>query len=126
LSIEAVWSLDNNVSSINDIEVSSSWQLRDNVEWSFNIESEIFIEFSLLGESFPLVTVDNIPLLVATIMLVPYNNLSVLSILSSVDIKDLSFLINDVSILVSEQLPPSSIGTFRIDLMVSSIALDSQ
>ena len=59
-------------------------------------------------------------------MLVPYNDLSVLSILSSVNIKDLSFLVYNVVSIVSEHLPPSSIGLFRDNVLSTSIALDSQ
>jgi hypothetical protein len=71
------------------------------VEWSFNIESEVLIEFTLLRESFPLVNIDDVPLLVETIVLVPSKDGSVLSIYSSLNINDLSFLVDNVSVLVS-------------------------
>jgi len=70
---------------------------------------------------FWLVSVDNIPLLVQSIVAAPYNNILVVSILSSSDIKNLSFLVDYVSILEIEQLPPSSIGSFNIKLVISSL-----
>lgn len=78
-----------------------------NVEISFNIQSEIFIELSLLWWSLPVASVDDIPLLVESAMLVVDHDILVLSILASLNIEDLSFIIDNECTLHSEELPPS-------------------
>jgi len=81
--------------------------LRDDVEWSFNIETEVFVEFSLLWLIWVLVSIDDIPLLVNLSMLSISNDVSALSIYSSTNIKDLSFLVGNDTIFITEEVPPS-------------------
>ena len=107
LSVSAILSLDDHVSVVDQIEVSVFIQLRDDVEWSFDIESEFLIEFSLLWFLWVFININDIPLLVDSVMFVPYNDVSVLSINSSVNINDLSFLIDNPMSFSSEELPPS-------------------
>jgi len=95
LRFSAISSLDDKVSAVNDIEISVLWQLRNNVEWSFNIESELFVKFSLLWLFWIFVSIDDIPLLVNLTMFGPYNNVSVFIIKTSMDIQNLSFLIHN-------------------------------
>jgi hypothetical protein len=57
--------------------------LRDNVEWSFNIETEVFVEFSFLWIFWILISIDDVPLLVDLSMLVVDNDVSVFSIKST-------------------------------------------
>jgi hypothetical protein len=57
--------------------------LRDNVEWSFNIETEVFVEFSFLWIFWILISIDDVPLLVDLSMLVVDNDVSVFSINST-------------------------------------------
>jgi hypothetical protein len=73
LGISSIWCLDNKVSS-EDIEVSSGFHVGNNVEWSLNIESVLFVEFTLLWFSLPLVSIDNIPLLVESTVFLPHVN----------------------------------------------------
>jgi hypothetical protein len=81
--------------------------LRYNVEVSFNIETEVFIVFSLDWFSWVFIGVDDVPLLVETVVSVPSNDVSVLVIFTSCDIEDLSFFVNNMGTLVSPELPPS-------------------
>jgi hypothetical protein len=67
------------------------------VEWSFNIETEVFVELTLLWLFWVFISVDNIPLLVDLSMFGVNNNVSVFSINSTLNIEDLSFIINDES-----------------------------
>jgi hypothetical protein len=43
LCISSILSLDDHVSVVNQVKVSSTWQFRDDVEISFNVESEMFV-----------------------------------------------------------------------------------
>ena len=107
LSLSSISSLDDHVSVVDEIKISVCWQFRDDVEWSFNIESEHLVEFSLLWIFWHFVSVDDIPLLVESLMFVPDDDVSVFSIYSSGYIQDLAFIVNNISTLISEQLPPS-------------------
>ena len=107
LGASSIWCLDYHVPVVDEIEISVSCKLGDNVEWSFNIESEIFVQLSLSRFSFPFISVDDIPLLVDLSMFVPDNDVSLLSINSAMYIHNLSFLIYDESSIKSEELPPS-------------------
>jgi hypothetical protein len=64
LGISTVWSLDDHVSVVDQVKVFVTWQLRNNVEVSFDIESELLVEFSFLWFSLPFVNIDNVPLLI--------------------------------------------------------------
>jgi len=62
------------------------WQLRDNVEWSLNIESKSFVELTLSWFSFPFIRIDNIPLLIKLSVLVPDDDVSVFCINTTLDV----------------------------------------
>jgi hypothetical protein len=83
LSLSSVWCLDNHVSVVDQVEVSAVWKFGDNVEVSLYIESESFIELSLLWLSLPLVSVDNVPLLVDFSVFWMDNDVSVFRVNSS-------------------------------------------
>jgi len=68
LSVSSVWCLDNKVSVVDKIKVSVGWELRDNVEWSFNVKTKLFVEFSFHWISLPFIKIDDIPLLVESIV----------------------------------------------------------
>jgi hypothetical protein len=102
LGVSSISSLDDHVSAVNNIKISSWSQFGDNVEWSFDVETEHFVKFSLFWLSWVNISVDDIPLLVDSLMFVPDNDVSVLGINSTMDIHGLSSLIDDVSALKSE------------------------
>jgi len=125
LGVSSVSGLDDNVSAVNDIKVSATWQLRDDVEWSFDIESESLVDFSLDWFSLPFINIHDVPLLVDTLMSVPDNDVSVFSINTTVDIEYLSVFVDNVSTVQSEHLPPSSIDSASdSEVAASSIGLD--
>jgi len=80
------------------------------MEWSFDVESEFFIEFSLCWFTLPFVNIDNVPLLMdlSTLVLVGLN-MSSFGIGFSLDIQVLVLMINsiDVGSVNFPHLPPS-------------------
>jgi hypothetical protein len=107
LGVSTIWSLDDHVSVVDEIKVSVLSQCRDDMEWSFDIESILFIELSFSWFSLPFISIDDVPLLVDSAMLVVDNDVSVFSIMTSINIKDLSVLIDNESTVNSPHLPPS-------------------
>jgi hypothetical protein len=95
LGSSTIWSLDNHVSVIDQIKVSVVWKCRDNVEVSFNVESESLIELTLSWFSLPFVNIDDVPLLEDLVLLNSNNNVSVLLINSTLDFYNLSFLVHN-------------------------------
>jgi hypothetical protein len=79
----------------------------NNVEWSFNVKSEVFVELSLSWFTLPLVNIEDIKLLVDLSMSVVSNDVSVFIINSTLDIEDLTLFIGNLSSLSSPDLPPS-------------------
>lgn len=107
LCVSTIWSFDDHVSVVNQIKVSVFFHLGNNVEVFFNNKSELFIELSLFGFSFPFINIDDIPLLVKSIVSVINTNLSTLLIDIADNFHNLSSLIDDVVVLESEHLVPS-------------------
>jgi len=107
LGSSSIWSLDDKVSVVDQVNVPVVWKLRHNVEWSFDVETEFFVQFSLSWFALPFVSIDDIPLLVDLAVLWSGFDVSVFSINVSLNMDDLTFLVGDKSILVSEHLPPS-------------------
>jgi hypothetical protein len=62
LSLSSIWSLDDHVPVIDKVEISIAWHSRDNIEISFNIESELLVQFSL-SWLIILIYINNLPLL---------------------------------------------------------------
>jgi hypothetical protein len=126
LCISSILSLDDHVSVVNQVKISSTWQCRDDVEISFDIESELFIQLSLLWLRV-LVNIDNLPLLSEILVSVVYHHISLLLIWSLfliLDFKNLSSLVDNESSLSSEDLPPSWIGSSTSYIGWSSISLN--
>jgi len=80
LSLSSIRCLDNHVSVVDEIEISSTWQCRDNIEISFDVESELLIQLSLLWLRV-IVNINDLPLLSINIVTsVVYHDISVFSI----------------------------------------------
>jgi hypothetical protein len=107
LSLSSVWCLDDHVSVVDEIKISVLWQFGDYIEVSFNIESEISVEFTFDWLIWVLISIDNLPLLVDLSMFVVDLDILVLIIESTSNIHHLSFLINNEFAFQSEELPPS-------------------
>jgi len=82
-------------------------QLRNDVERSFNIETEVFAELSLDGLLLPFILIDDIEELVDLSVLVVNNDVLVFSVKATSDVQNFTFLICDESTISVEHLPPS-------------------
>jgi len=117
LSVSLIRCLNDHIPVVTEVKVSVVWQLRNNIEVSFNIQTEVFIELTLSWLSLPFINVDDVPLLVDFSVLSPGKNVSVFLVNSSSDIKYSSLLIDNKLSLVSEQLPPSWSGSSAPDVV---------
>jgi hypothetical protein len=80
------------------------------MEWSFDVESKFFVEFTLGWFTLPFVNEDDIPLLMdLSILYLVSCDMSSLGISSSLDTQELILVINsiDVSSITLPHLPPS-------------------
>jgi len=86
LGVSSIWSLDDHVSVVDQIKVSSWCHSCNNVEWSFDVKSKVFIEFSLSRFTLPFIYIDYIPLLVESSVFRMNDDISVFSINVSLDV----------------------------------------
>jgi len=109
LSVSSISSLDHKVSVVNDVKISVRCKLGNNVEWSFNVEIEIFVEFSFGWFSLPFISEDNIPLTSLYIFLLYSIKMSSFTILEAVNTHGLvsSLEVGYVSSIICPHLPPS-------------------
>jgi hypothetical protein len=107
LAGSSVRCFDHHISVVNQIKISVVWQLRNHMEWSFNIESELFIQLSFLWFALPFISINNVPLLVDLIVLVLNIDVSVFCVNVSSNLDYLTFFVNNIGILSFEKLPPS-------------------
>ena len=103
----SIVNLNGHVSVVEDFEESVVWELGDDVEVSFDVESEFLVVLSLSWFSLPFVSVDDIPLLVDLAVLGSDDDVSVLRVIGSLNFDNLSSFVDNECILVSEELPPS-------------------
>jgi len=109
LGSSTIWCLDDHVSVVDQIKISSASKFRNNVEISFNIKTNVFIHLTL-GWLLVLIDIDDFPLLSEFVVLATYHDISVFHI--SVDslvlnLDNLSSLVDEITSLISEELPPS-------------------
>jgi hypothetical protein len=84
------------------------WQLGDNVEVSFNVKTELFVEFSFTWLTLPFIYIHNVPLLINSTMGCVDNDVLLLSVNSTLYIENFSVLdVSDESAFFLEELPPS-------------------
>ena len=107
LSISSIGCLQDHVSVVDEIKVSAIWEFGDDVEVSFDIKSESFIEFSFSWFTLPFIDVDNVPLLVDSSMLWMDDDVSVFLVNTTSNVSYLTLLIGEESTVHSEHLPPS-------------------
>jgi hypothetical protein len=108
LTFLSILGLDDHVSVVDDLKISSRSQSRLNVEWSLDVKSVFFIEFSLSRFTLPFIGIDDIPLLGDSIIwLLIGSDVLVFNILVVEDRQGPSFLQHDVRSFDSEHLPPS-------------------
>jgi hypothetical protein len=102
LSSSLVGCLDHKVSIADQVKISSWGQGWDNVEVFINDKTEVFVHLSLGWLSLPFINIDDIPLLVDSSMLWMSNDISVLRVNSSSNIKYLTLFVGNECSLVSE------------------------
>jgi hypothetical protein len=81
------------------------------MEISFNIDSKVWVEFSLLWLFWIFISVDDVPLLVSLSIGFGDLNILVFSIDFTLDLHDLSFIVDNSVSFSSEELPPSRCDT---------------
>jgi len=111
LSLSTVWSLDDHVSVVDQVEVSLAWQGSYDVEVSLNVKTELLVQLSLSWFVWVFISIDNLPSLVNLSVSLVNNDVSVLSINTALNIKDFTFLIDDEFTIFLEKLPPSRANT---------------
>ena len=109
LGIITVWCLDDQVVSKN-VKISCACHGSLNVEMSFYIQAEVFVEFTFLWLFLVLINIDDIPFLVDLIIFLVDDDVSVLTVNSSLDIDSITLLIDDVLSNELEHLEPSTVG----------------
>jgi hypothetical protein len=108
LCVSSIRDFDDHISVIDQVKVSTTWQFRDNVEVSFNIETESLVELTFLWFSLPLINVHDIPLLIDFAVSSEDLDVLVLTINSSLHIQYLFvFDVSNESSINSPKLPPS-------------------
>jgi hypothetical protein len=95
LRVSAIGCLDDHVSVVDQVKISIVWELRDYMEWSFDVETELFIQLSLLWLSLPLINIHNVPLLMDAIVFVVDSNVPVLLIDIALNLNNLSSFVNN-------------------------------
>jgi hypothetical protein len=83
LGSSTVWNLDDHVPVVDQVKVSVIFELRDNVEVSFNIETELLVELSFSWLTFIFINVNNSPSLVDLSVLLFNDNVSILIVEAS-------------------------------------------
>jgi hypothetical protein len=120
LSLVVSPSLKDHVVCTNALSNSVEGKLRDNVEWSIDVETKFFVK-SLGLSFFSLVKIDDFPFLVESISLSVNNDRCSFFILGIRDIEVLSILDIDKSInFILEDLEPLRIGAPDLHVLCST------
>jgi hypothetical protein len=81
LGVSTIRSLDDHVSVIDEIKVSVLFHLRDNVEVFLDNKSVFFVHFTFDWITLPFINVDNVPLLMKSVVSAIDTNISILLVL---------------------------------------------
>jgi hypothetical protein len=108
LSISSIWSLDDHISVVDQVEISIGFECRDNIECAINVKTELLVKLTLSWFLLILIYIDNSPSLLNLSIPVHDYDILVLIVNSSRNFNDLSSIIGNESIILkSEKLPPS-------------------
>jgi len=125
LGASSISCLDNHVPVVNEIKIFVRWKLRNNIERSFNIKTEIFAQLSFDWFLFPFILVDDIKQLVHFSMFVMDNDVLVFSVKTTWNIHHFVLFVDDESTISVEHLPPSWVDTrSESEVARSSVTLD--
>jgi hypothetical protein len=117
-------SLEDHVGTTKHLSNSVEWKLRYEVEWSIDVETKFFVESLSLNLS-SLVKIDNLPLLVSSIVVTPNSNSLSFLVLCSSNIKDLIVGPVDELIFVElEDLEPSGVSAPDLHVVGLTSTLD--
>jgi hypothetical protein len=108
LSISSIWSLDDHISVVDQVEISIGFECRNNIECAINVKTELLVKLTLSWFLLILIYIDNSPSLLNLSIPVHDYDILVLIVNSSRNFNDLSSIIGNESIILkSEKLPPS-------------------
>jgi hypothetical protein len=108
LSISSIWSLDDHISVVDQVEISIGFECRDNIECAINVKTELLVKLTLSWFLLILIYIDNSPSLLNLSIPVHDYDILVLIVNSSRNFNDLSSIIGNESIILkSKKLPPS-------------------
>jgi hypothetical protein len=100
-------SLHHDIVGTNTLSNSSEWKFGDQVEWSVDMESKVFVD-SLGLWSLSFIKIYNIPLLSFSTVVIKYTNCLSFLVFVSFDVKNLVALpVDELISLVSKDLEPS-------------------
>jgi len=121
---KSISSLDEHVVA-NKVEESSVWKLRDNVEWSIDLETPVLVQLTLLQFWWHFISVNDLEVLVhCSTLRLSDNNILVFSIESLVNFHYFSFFIDKFAISEVEKLEPSCRSSSHEKVVGTSIAFD--
>jgi hypothetical protein len=124
LSLVLSPSLEDHVGTTKHLSNSVEWKLRYEVEWSIDMETKFFVQSLSLNLS-SLVKIDNLPLLVSSIVVTPNSNSLSFLVLCSSNIKDLIVGPVDELIFVElEDLEPSGVSAPDLHVVGLTSTLD--
>jgi hypothetical protein len=78
LGSSTIWSFYDHISVVDEVEISVRFQFRNDVEVSFNIKTEVRVEFTFNWLIWILISIDNFPLLINFSVFVVDNDVLVL------------------------------------------------
>ena len=87
-------------------------------------KSELFVELSLFRILLPFIYIDDVPLLMKSIVSSVDTDVSVLLVNITNDFHNFSSFVDNIMILESEHLPPSGVGCCASEIVRSTIALN--
>jgi hypothetical protein len=103
-------SVESDVSGTMTLNNSLHWKSGSKVEWSVDMESEIFIH-SFLGNLLCFIKIHNLPFLVVSVVLVMNDNWSSFFVLCSINIECFTVLqVDELFVFILEDLEPSRVG----------------
>jgi len=97
---------------VSTVALSNSihWESRNNVEWSIDVESKVFVE-TLGWISFHFINIGHSPLLILTIVVLIDTNFAAFFIFATCNIKNFAVIpIDELSVFIFENLPPTRVS----------------
>jgi hypothetical protein len=87
------------------------------MEWCINLHAEFLEHLTLLRSWWHFISIDDVPSLTKFVTFVLNNDVSIFSIIITLDGHDLSVIVDELVALPSEELEPSSIGGSHVQVV---------